>query len=69
MWYFDVNYGSCSRFWYGGCDGNGNKFATTEECENTCVKPDGPGKIFTVILIISYAGYSRGKCFSKRIFQ
>ncbi|CAL1266760.1 unnamed protein product [Larinioides sclopetarius] len=42
MWYFDVNYGSCSRFWYGGCDGNGNKFATTEECENTCVKPDGP---------------------------
>ncbi|XP_055949212.1 papilin-like isoform X1 [Argiope bruennichi] len=42
MWYFDVNYGSCSRFWYGGCDGNGNKFATVEECENTCVKPDGP---------------------------
>ncbi|GBN51251.1 Papilin [Araneus ventricosus] len=41
-WHFDVNYGSCSRFWYGGCDGNGNKFATTEECEYTCVKPDGP---------------------------
>nr|XP_042905073.1 papilin [Parasteatoda tepidariorum] len=42
MWHFDVNYGSCSRFWYGGCDGNGNNFATQEECENTCVKPEGP---------------------------
>ncbi|GIY07736.1 papilin [Caerostris darwini] len=42
LWYFDISYGSCSRFWYGGCDGNGNKFATSDECENTCVNPDGP---------------------------
>ncbi|PRD28418.1 UNVERIFIED_CONTAM: Ppn [Trichonephila clavipes] len=41
VWYFDVSYGRCARFWYGGCDGNGNNFATSEECEDTCVKPEG----------------------------
>ncbi|CAL1266791.1 unnamed protein product [Larinioides sclopetarius] len=48
QWYFDVNFGSCSRFWYGGCGGNGNNFKTVEECEIKCVKPEGPGKIFTI---------------------
>lgn len=54
-WYFDVTYGGCSRFWYGGCDGNGNQFNTQEECENVCVTPDGPGKSMTqkLIFIIS----------------
>ncbi|XP_035225520.1 papilin-like isoform X3 [Stegodyphus dumicola] len=41
-WFFDIAYGGCSRFWYGGCDGNGNVFASKDECENTCVNPDGP---------------------------
>ncbi|XP_054715693.1 papilin-like [Uloborus diversus] len=41
-WYFDVTYGGCSRFWYGGCDGNGNQFNSQEECENVCVNPEGP---------------------------
>ncbi|XP_035219260.1 papilin-like isoform X2 [Stegodyphus dumicola] len=41
-WFFDVAYGSCSRFWYGGCDGNGNVFASQDECESACVNPDGP---------------------------
>lgn len=43
-WYFDVTYGGCSRFWYGGCDGNGNQFNSQEECEGVCVTPEGPGK-------------------------
>ncbi|XP_037294252.1 papilin-like isoform X4 [Manduca sexta] len=38
-WYYDLEYGGCSRFWYGGCEGNGNKFATKEECEDVCVQP------------------------------
>ncbi|CAH1637578.1 unnamed protein product [Spodoptera littoralis] len=39
MWYFDMTYGGCSRFWYGGCEGNGNVFATKEDCEDVCVQP------------------------------
>lgn len=41
-WYFDVSYGSCNRFWYGGCEGNGNRFSSQELCERACVKPEGP---------------------------
>ncbi|XP_019769290.2 papilin isoform X1 [Dendroctonus ponderosae] len=40
-WFFDMAYGGCSRFWYGGCDGNENRFKTKEECEGVCVKPLG----------------------------
>ncbi|KYB26517.1 Papilin-like Protein [Tribolium castaneum] len=40
-WFFDMDYGGCSRFWYGGCDGNNNRFKSKEECDNTCVKPEG----------------------------
>ncbi|XP_022817707.1 papilin-like isoform X2 [Spodoptera litura] len=39
MWYFDMTYGGCSRFWYGGCEANGNVFATKEDCEDVCVQP------------------------------
>ncbi|XP_055949336.1 papilin-like [Argiope bruennichi] len=41
-WYFDVTYGGCSRFWYGGCDGNGNQFNSQDACEQVCVNPEGP---------------------------
>ncbi|KAL1418936.1 hypothetical protein MTO96_005477 [Rhipicephalus appendiculatus] len=41
-WVFNVADGRCSRFWYGGCEGNGNRFNSEEECEVTCVKPEGP---------------------------
>nr|XP_023024406.1 papilin-like [Leptinotarsa decemlineata] len=40
-WFFDMEYGGCSRFWYGGCDGNGNRYNTKEECDSICVKPQG----------------------------
>ncbi|KAF1388521.1 hypothetical protein PFLUV_G00091130 [Perca fluviatilis] len=36
-WYFDSDQGRCSRFWYGGCDGNGNRFNTLTECQSLCV--------------------------------
>ncbi|XP_077535962.1 uncharacterized protein LOC144148277 [Haemaphysalis longicornis] len=41
-WFFSVADGRCTRFWYGGCEGNGNRFNSQEECEETCVKPQGP---------------------------
>ncbi|XP_045899701.1 collagen alpha-6(VI) chain isoform X2 [Micropterus dolomieu] len=37
MWFFDTKQNECSRFWYGGCGGNDNRFKTEEECENLCL--------------------------------
>ncbi|TDH11233.1 hypothetical protein EPR50_G00058760 [Perca flavescens] len=36
-WFFDSDQGRCSRFWYGGCGGNGNRFNTLTECQSLCV--------------------------------
>ncbi|XP_049626236.1 papilin [Suncus etruscus] len=35
-WYFVASVGRCNRFWYGGCHGNANNFATEEECMRGC---------------------------------
>ncbi|CAL1675129.1 unnamed protein product [Lasius platythorax] len=40
-WFYDTDYGGCSRFWYGGCEGNENRFKTQEECKEVCVQPKG----------------------------
>lgn len=40
-----MQYGGCTRFWYGGCEGNDNKFKTQEECNAICVAPEGKGEI------------------------
>ncbi|KPM10538.1 papilin-like protein 2 [Sarcoptes scabiei] len=42
MWFFDNEYGTCNRFWYSGCRGNGNRFSSQVQCERSCVKPEGP---------------------------
>ncbi|KAL0985324.1 hypothetical protein UPYG_G00155490 [Umbra pygmaea] len=37
-WYFDTTQSECSRFWYGGCGGNSNRFETQEACEGLCLR-------------------------------
>ncbi|XP_043111994.1 collagen alpha-3(VI) chain [Puntigrus tetrazona] len=37
-WYYSVSSGQCVQFWYGGCDGNSNRFNTQEDCEIRCQK-------------------------------
>lgn len=45
MWYYDTAEGRCMEFWYGGCDGNQNRFGSKEACEKVCVEPPGIGKL------------------------
>ncbi|XP_051576874.1 collagen alpha-6(VI) chain-like [Myxocyprinus asiaticus] len=37
-WFYDFAIGACSPFWYGGCDGNSNRFDSEKECLQTCGK-------------------------------
>ena len=43
-WFFDMEYGGCSRFWWGGCDGNDNRFPTQDDCKAHCVDPEPASK-------------------------
>ncbi|XP_029360750.1 collagen, type XXVIII, alpha 1b [Echeneis naucrates] len=37
-WYYDATANSCAQFWFGGCQGNSNRFSTEKSCRETCVK-------------------------------
>ncbi len=37
-WYYNEAVGTCLLFWYGGCDGNGNRFNSEKECLQICGK-------------------------------
>ncbi|XP_059364620.1 collagen alpha-6(VI) chain-like [Carassius carassius] len=37
-WYYNEAVGACLSFWYGGCDGNSNRFNSEKECLQTCGK-------------------------------
>ncbi|PAV70271.1 hypothetical protein WR25_24086 isoform C [Diploscapter pachys] len=46
VWYYDTVEGRCMEFWYGGCDGNQNRFGSREACEKVCVEPPGIGRCY-----------------------
>ncbi|KAF9417699.1 hypothetical protein HW555_005280 [Spodoptera exigua] len=35
-WYFDAKQEKCYRFFWGGCQGNGNRYTSRSECFNSC---------------------------------
>ncbi|KAK9964947.1 hypothetical protein ABG768_006074 [Culter alburnus] len=37
-WHFNASSGECAPFWYGGCEGNSNRFNTQKDCENRCLR-------------------------------
>ena len=39
-WFFDTAYGKCLPFDYGGCLGNGNRFESEQECQESCVQAE-----------------------------
>lgn len=41
-WYYERRTRSCKEFTFGGCEGNGNRFSSKEECETVCVVLDEP---------------------------
>ena len=44
-WYYSVGDAACRQFYYGGCDGNGNNFGSSEECSKHCTAKVEPGMV------------------------
>ncbi|XP_077094686.1 papilin isoform X2 [Siphateles boraxobius] len=39
-YYYDRSASQCMHFWYGGCHGNNNNFASEEECQKMCLRSE-----------------------------
>ena len=57
-WYYNRERSRCEQFIYGGCLGNGNRFSTAEECQETCVIPETMGECQETCVIPE----TRGEC-------
>ena len=47
MFFFNKNHQNCEIFYFGGCDGNGNKFTSREDCERRCLPQTRPPETTT----------------------
>ncbi|XP_069790511.1 collagen alpha-3(VI) chain-like isoform X2 [Narcine bancroftii] len=48
-WYYDAKTEKCARFWYGGCNGNENRFNTQDECSKICVQGRVQTRMITTV--------------------
>ena len=39
MYFYNLQTAQCEVFYWGGCQGNENRFASVEECQQTCQAP------------------------------
>lgn len=63
LWYFDSSISTCSMFYYGGCGGNDNRFASEKECLNRCGAEPGFQTRFEPDLEASPETDDSSKCF------
>lgn len=42
QWSYNAAESHCKAFYYGGCGGNGNRFASQEDCESSCINRKPP---------------------------
>lgn len=45
LWYYDTEETRCRQFYYGGCGGNDNRFATEDECSRRCSSSYRPPEV------------------------
>ncbi|KFM75509.1 Papilin, partial [Stegodyphus mimosarum] len=60
MFYYDVQTGTCKEFIYGGCQGNGNRYATEEECLEHCRDVKGKQSSSDICELNPETGLCRG---------
>ena len=41
-WFYDNRRKECREFTFGGCEGNGNRFSSRDECETVCFMREEP---------------------------
>lgn len=65
MFHYNAGSKRCEKFVYGGCGGNGNKFATEEKCLSTCqVAREAPALNTEVVTILNVCSMEKapGPC-------
>ncbi|XP_052436557.1 papilin isoform X3 [Carassius gibelio] len=55
-YYYDRSSSRCIHFWYGGCHGNSNNFASEEECQRMCLRSELSQRDQAHVLSLQHGG-------------
>ncbi|XP_059376886.1 papilin isoform X3 [Carassius carassius] len=55
-YYYDRSSSHCIHFWYGGCHGNSNNFASEEECQRMCLRSELSQRDQAHVLSLQHGG-------------